>query len=182
VTPRPPGVRTTAELGRWERLRRPIVEARVQRQHPEARTSATPSEVGAAAANFPRRGRRRRPPLGASSCRSQRRGGGSASGSPVFMLLCIHNYMPTSICFYDIHFQFIAPFSSIVCLWYFYSHFTQTFIGYICISRYITQCVYWVLPFASYVQDIYDTNIYAAKQKIHKKGNRSKKRPFATIP
>jgi hypothetical protein len=116
--------------------------------------------MGLAAVDFPRSELRRRPPLDASSVESQRRM--RLAMAPlgherqcVFMILCIHIYVNVNRCLRHI-FQSMATFPSIVYLWYFYSHFTQTFIDVNAIYRYLTQCVYEV-------SNIYVSSVFTIK-------------------
>jgi hypothetical protein len=119
-------------------------------------------EMRSTTANFPRGELWRWPPLGASSIGSQRSMQWATTPlgrerRRVFMLLYIHIYANVNRCLRHI-FRSMATLPSIVCLWYFYSHFTQTFIDLYALSRYLTQCVYWV-------SNIYVSSVFTIKTK-----------------
>jgi hypothetical protein len=136
---------------RWERLVQRILGFMRVRVDPWARMTVMPSKVGAAMADFSRRKRRRHPPLGTKwwcipdARRWFRR------AAILFLCYFVYIFMPMSIGFYDLYFSSWLRFHLFVCLWYFYSYFTQRIYWFYTLSRLLNPVCIGFLPFMSYV-------------------------------
>jgi hypothetical protein len=130
--------------------------ARAWQRLPEVHTSATPwvthdDKVGAAMTDFPRYERWWQPPLCTKWWHIPDARRRFRRAAVLFLCYFVYIFMPMSMSFYDLYFSSWLRFHLFVCLWYFYSHFTQTVYWFYALSHLLNLVCIGFLPFMPYV-------------------------------
>jgi hypothetical protein len=112
--------------------------------------------------DFSRRKRRRHPPLGTNWWRIPDARRRFRRTVILFLYYFVYIFMPMLIGFYDLYFSSWLRFHLFVCLWYFYSYFTQTIYWFYALSCLLNPVCIGFLSFMQQIRNL-------------EKGNRSKK-------